>query len=327
MDACPVSDDHKSGAPRARRQSASFNWNDLTYFLELGRQRNLSGAARRLGVDHTTVSRRIRVLENALNVKLFSRTRQGFSLTDSGLKLLAYAEEIESNALSVSHVIGHFDEDASGVVRVATMEALGSLYLAPRIHEFNTRYPSITIELVTAARWINLSKREADILISFPPPSGRRLNVRKIGEFGLWLYAAPEYLKKYGEPQTIDDLKNHSMIDYIDDLVQIDTVRWLSDAIGETDTRFRSTSLIAQFMSTSAGVGIAMLPSFVAMHDKQLRRILPHQVLVKRDFWLTIHEDLLHLARVKAVATFLRDLIARDQPFLNEECDSASSPT
>ncbi|WP_346907444.1 LysR family transcriptional regulator [uncultured Roseibium sp.] len=312
-----MADDPKNGDRYSGPKSVLFNWNDLVYFLELARQRNLSGAARRLHVDHTTVSRRIRELENALNVKLFSRTRQGFNLTDAGVKLLDYAEAIESKTQSISTVIGHFDEEAKGIVRVATMEALGSLYLAPAITEFNRRNPYITIELVTAAHWINLSKREADILLSFPAPTGRRLNVTKIGEFRLWLYASPTYLKDHGEPQKVEDLKDHRFIDYIDDQVQIDAVRWLSDAVGEVTPSFRSSSLIAQFMSASSDGGIAMLPTFVATHDKNLSRVLPDKISVKRDIWLTVHEDLLHLARVNTVAAFFRDLIARDQPFLN----------
>src|SRR3546814_7319434 len=93
------------------------------------------------------------------------------------------------------------------------MEALGSLYLAPNLKTFKDQYPAITIELVTAAHWINLSKREADILISFPRPSGKRLSVNKVGEFQLRLYASRDYLDAYGEPQTVEDLLKHRSVD------------------------------------------------------------------------------------------------------------------
>ena len=168
--------------------------------------------------------------------------------------------------------------------------------------------PSVRIELVTASHWINLSKREADILISFPKPQGRRISVRKIGEFALHLYATPGYLKKIGIPKTIDDLKQHRLIDYIDELVQISAVRWLSDMIHEPPADFRSTSLVAQYHATAADLGIAMLPTFVAGRDKRLVRVLENDVVVKRDFWLTVHQDLLHLVKVLLLG-FLFDML------------------
>lgn len=289
-----------------------FNWNDLVFFIEVSRQKSLAGAARRLSVDHSTVGRRIRELESALNVKLFDRTRGGFELTDQGLKLRLQVESMEGIAYKIGRNIGVGTETTSGVVRVASMEAIGSLYLAPRFQKFNETNPGITIELVTAPNWINLSKREADILISFPPPRGRKLNVEKIGEFSLWLYASDEYLSRYGAPSTVEELHDHRMIDYIDDLIEIDAVRWLSDAIGELPTAFRSTSLIAQFMATSAASGISMLPTFVAGRDPNLKALLTDQVQEMRDIWMTVHQDHMYVQRIKEVAQFLRTIIQED---------------
>lgn len=305
-------DDKFTGAPDA----AQLDWNDVSIFLALARHGNLSEAARFMGVNHTTVGRRIRALEDHLNRRLFKRTRLGFLLTEAGHSLLRHAEGMEEHAHSIALEFNSESAAPGGVVRLATMEALGSLYLAPQMATLYAQQPSVRIELVTASHWINLSKREADILISFPKPQGRRISVEKIGEFALHLYATPGYLKAAGAPRTIDDLKQHRLIDYIDELVQISAVRWLSDMIQEPPADFRSTSLVAQYHAAAAGLGVAMLPTFVAGRDKRLVRVLEDTVVVKRDFWLAVHEDLLHLVRVREVMAFLTRLIEQDRDFL-----------
>jgi len=290
-------------------------YKDEEDILELVRHGQLSGAAKRLKVDHTTVSRRIRTLESALKCKLFSRTKSGFVPTEAGLKILEHAEAMEYRANSIAEAVGFEGTEAGGPVRIATMEGIGSFYLGPRIKRFHDRHPSILVELVTASRWIYLSKREADIFISFPKPAERRLSVRKIGEFRVSLYAASAYLAERGMPETKADLDRHDFVDYIDDLIQIQSVRWLSDVVVPRQVVFRSSSLIAQYTSATMGLGIAMLPTFVAAHNPDLKPVLP-ALSTTRDIWLSVHEDLENLSRVNAVARFLADQIARDRPIL-----------
>ncbi len=294
-----------------------FDWNDLRFFLELARQGRLAAAAQRLKVDHTTVSRRIRTLEAALDTKLFARSQDGFVLTDAGQRLLSHAEQMEAGASSISESMGGPGTSLSGVIRVASMEAFASLYLTAHLAEFRQRHPGIMVELVTAAYWVNLTKREADLLISFARPNGHRLISRKVGEFELRLYASPDYLARHGIPQKIDDLSQHTFVNYIDDLVLVDQVRWLDDLITNTQTSFRSTSLIAQYNAAIAGLGIAILPSFVAARDPRLVPLLVGQASVKRDFWLSSHADLEHVARIRATARFITEVIEKNQDFLN----------
>ncbi len=294
-----------------------FDWGDIAVFLALARHKSLSGAARALKVNHSTIGRRVRELESALETKLFERTRHGFLLTDAGELLFKDAEGVEAH---ISNIALQFSGEASrisGTVRVATMEALGSLFLSPRFIDLYEEVPSINVELVTAAHWINLSKREADVLISFPKPIGHRIDSEKIGEFALFLYASRDYLDRYGTPKSIDDLKHHRFVGYIDELIMISAVRWLSDVLRNQDAQYRSTSLVAQYHATASGLGIAMLPTFVAGNDPRLVRILPNRIKVQRDFWLSVHHDLEHIARVKQVMKFLKNLIQENADFLN----------
>jgi DNA-binding transcriptional LysR family regulator len=306
--------------PRAPSVHSSdmFDWNDLRYFLELARQGRLGPAARRLEVDHTTVGRRIAELEKALNTKLFDRTETGFVLTATGHRLLGYAETIENNALAVAESARQ-PQALAGTVRVATMEGFASFYLAERLPEFQSQHPNILVELVTSAQLLNLTKREADVSLSFVCPTGSRLIVRKVGRFDVRLYAAPAYLRDHGVPTSAEDLKGHVFVDYIDDLVQISAVRWLLDAIPNPTVVFRSTSMVSQQNAAAAGAGIVALPSFLGVRDKRFQPLSIDGVSIKRDLWLAVHEDLRHMARIKALTTFIRERIERDQPFLDSE--------
>lgn len=292
-----------------------YDWNDVVYFLEVARQRNLVRAAEKLKVDHTTVSRRIRELEKSLNSTLFKRSKSGFTLTEIGLRLLQYAEGMESQANSMVEAIGLQEADAGGAVRIAAMEGIGSFYLTKCIGDFNKLYPSIQVELITDTRFLDLSKREADIFVSFFRPQGKRLSIRKVGEFKISLYSSSNYFDDRPYPKTLKELEDHAFIDFIDDHIYSKENRWLSDILRPAHTIFRSTSLVAQYIAVSEGQGIAMLPSYVAAADRDLRPVMP-ELFSMRDIWLSVHEDLLHIARIKAVIAFLEKRVEADKALL-----------
>ncbi len=173
-----------------------FDWSDLVFFLELARQGRLVPAAKRLRADHTTVSRRVAELERGLNCKLFDRGANGFVLTDVGQKLFKYAEAIESSALAIEENVAGIASEPTGDVRVATMEGIGSFYLAPRMPILRQLFPEIRVELVTERHLISLTKREADISVSFAQMTGPRLISEAVGTFQLRLYASPQYLDR-----------------------------------------------------------------------------------------------------------------------------------
>jgi len=294
-----------------------FDWNDLTFFLELARHGRLMPAAKRLKVDHTTVSRRVSELERAVDAKLFDRRPDGFVLTEHGHRLLAIAEDIECKALSISGVLGSpGSTQPVGRVRVASMEGIAAFYLSGRFRELARTHPEIVIELVTERHLINLTKREADISVSFVPPQGARLKVRTVGAIRLALFAAPAYLASRGMPASRDELQQHDFVDYVEDLLAISSVHWLLDVLEPTSVVFRSTSLAAQQGAVAAGFGIGLLPLFCSKRDPTLVPVLPDEVVVMRDVFLTVHEDIEHLGRVRAVTRFLAGLFDREAAYL-----------
>lgn len=295
-----------------------FNWNDLTFFLELARQGRLIPAARKLRVDYTTVSRRISELEADLTVTLFERRPSGFVLTEEGHRLLAIAEKMERLSLSVGEVLNSAPAKPAGRVRLATMEGIASFYLAESFGEFNLQYPEVIIELVTERHLTNLSKREADVSVSFEPPIGSRLNVRKAGTFGLGLFASAPYLKCRGVPASRADLTAHDFVDYVVDLVAIQKTHWLLDVLEPENVVFRSTSMTAQQRAIAAGRGIGLLPYFTARTDGRLIPLLADDVKVQRDIFVSVHEDIEFVGRIRCVTKFLMEIFSRDDAYFNQ---------
>ena len=294
-----------------------FDWNDLKFFLELARQGRLMPAARRLKVDHTTVSRRISELERDLGIKIFDRKPDGFVLTEDGHKLYQTAEKIEGAALIVTEDFSAAPTEPTGRVRLTTMEGIAAFYLAEKLVQFNEKHPGVVVELVTERHLINLTKREADVCISFVPMAGPKLSVKKAGEFKLGLFASPKYIGDRGTPTSMEELKSHDFIDYVDDLVAIQPVQWLHDVLVPENVVFRSTSMAAQQNAIGAGRGIGLLPFFSAKKDHRLVRLMK-DVVVTRSLFISVHADIEYMGRVRALLRFLHETFRADQAFLND---------
>lgn len=290
------------------------NWNDLRIFLEVGRNKTLAAAARKLGVDDSTISRRIASLESSLDVAVFERDHLGFRLTPTGEELLECVLEMESGALSLAESLGGRQRSPAGRVRIATMEGIASLYLSAEFMTFQQRYPDIQIELATVASLVQVTRREADLFISFFPNEGRGVCSYVVGEFKCRLYASPEYLQQHGTPATIEDLESHRFVSYIDDLVQLGTVRWLTEAVRNPKVVFHSSSMVSQMFSAAAGAGIVMLPSFARPARFGLTGVMHQEIVVSRLVWLTVHRDLQYASRIKAVTAFIEEIMQRDYP-------------
>ena len=294
------------------------NLNDLIYFLEVARRGRLMPAARHLHVDYTTVSRRVAELEKSVSVALFERSSSGFKLTEEGRRLLALAEQIEVLAHSVQDTIAHTPGELNGRVRVTSMEGIAAYYLAEKFAEFNAQNPEILIELVTERRLVNLSKREADISISFAQPVGTHLKICNAGQFRLCLYATDNYLAKRGAPSSLDELQEHDFIDYVTEFVSVPGVHWLLDILEPESVVFRCTSIAAQQNAVAHGRGIALLPLFCAKKDPRLVPVLPELFSVKRDIIIAVHENIEYVRRVRAVTQFLKVQFERDNDYFNQ---------
>jgi DNA-binding transcriptional LysR family regulator len=286
---------------------ADFDWNDVRAFLAVARSGRLTAAAARLGVDHSTLSRRIAALEHSLKAKLFDRSPSGYSPTDAGRRLMPLAEEMERLALGAAETVGGSAGLIEGMVRIGSPEGFGSYFLAPRIQKLKAQYPQLVVQLVAASAVFSLAKREADVAISVSRPPAGRLLVSKLIDYDLGLYAAPGYLAGSADIRSCDDLKGHRFVSYIGDLLHFPELDFLQQVVPGGTTSMESSNLVAQTRATLAGAGLCVLPAFLAREEAGLVRVLADEVNLTRSLWLTVHQDLAELARVRAAVRFIRD--------------------
>lgn len=293
-----------------------YDWNDLRYFLELSRQGKLVKAALRLQVDHTTVSRRISSLEKQLQARLFDKSPTGYQLTDAGMRLLPMAEKIESQSNQLYQALSGKDARLSGTVRISTSEGIGAQVIARHIGEFRAEHPDIEIELMADTRRTSLSKREADIAITFSRPESGRLKGWKLCDYRLKLYGSRAYLDNHTKIENIEDLAQHPFVSYIDDLIEMPELRYFESTFKNPHVVFRSTNLNAQYNAIRSGVGLGLVHCFMTANDPQLVAVLPEQIMVQRSFWLMVHEDLRDVARVDAVCQFITRLLRDNEALM-----------
>lgn len=293
-----------------------MDWDDLRLFLAVMRTETLSQAAKRLKLDHSTVCRRIAQLELCLGGSLFQRNRTGLKPTELALSIMENADAVEAAITAMRELLSGKNQEPAGTVRIAMMEGIGSLYLARRLQPFIEKYPQIKLELVTSSQLVNISRREAAIFLSFFQPTGRNLHCENIGKIALTLYGTDAYFERYGEPKSVAELQQHWFCAYIDDLVQIDAVRWLDEVILNPKVSFYSNSMVAQMTAASSGVGLVLLPRFSVEKENTLRPMLEKEVVVWRDLWLSVHHDLEFSSRIKLTLQYLRELLQKEQEYL-----------
>ncbi len=283
-----------------------MDWDNLRFFLELARSGTLVGAARRLGVDHTTVARRIQALEKDTGAVLFSRDVGGHRLTEAGHRLQPQAEAMERASLTVESAAASAHEGLSGLVRIGATEGFGAIILAPRLALFAREHPELVIDLLAMPRLVHLSRREADIVISLERPARGSAVVTRLTDYALHLYAARSYLAAHPPIKARDDLRGHSFVSYVDDLLFSKELQFLDGLYQPDAYALRSTSILAQHQAVAAGAGIAVLPAFIAEPDPRLCRVLPAQASFTRTFWMSVQVETRHLARMQATCDFLR---------------------
>ena len=290
-----------------------MNWDDLRFFLEVARSGTLVGAARRLAVDHTTVARHIQALERQFGSALFVRQPEGHRLTEAGRRLQPQVEAMERAFSPIASATPGAGDGLSGPVRIGATEGFGSYILAPRLALFACQHPDLVVELLAIPRQVNLSRREADIVISLERPTRGPIVVTRLTDYTLRLYASSRYLAQHEPLASREDLRGHSFVSYIDDLLFSKELPYLNEVCRPEHFTLRSTNLIAQYRAVAAGAGIAVLPAFLAETDPSLECVLPAQVNFTRTFWMSMPEETRHFARIRAIWAFLRETVEHQQ--------------
>jgi DNA-binding transcriptional LysR family regulator len=292
-----------------------FDWDDLQAFLAIARAGRLTVAAQQMGIDHSTLSRRVAALEAGIGTRLFERRSVGFVLTPEGERLIADAEAMESLAIRIRSRLDDPSVGLTGTVRVGTPEGFGTYFLAPRIAKITAAHPDLEIELVANPRMFSLSRREADIAVSMTRPTQGRVYARKLTDYSLGVYAARSYLDTHAPISSRRDLADHPWIGYVEDLMWSAELDYLPQISTTLVPRLRISNVISQAAALSGGAGIGVLPCFMARTDSSLVRLLAGDVELARSYWLVSHADTRDVARVKLLADFIQAECGDSGPF------------
>lgn len=286
---------------------------DLRHLLALANTGRLVAAADALAVDHTTVSRRVRALEKALGVRLVERGVDGWELTETGRSVAEHARPVqEAVERAAKAATGAHEDSLAGTFRITAPDGFGTYFVAPALTRLRERHPDLSVELITATRQLSLHQSGFDLAIAIGRPGARRLRVEKLSDYDFGLYASEDYLSRHGEPESVDDLRQHPFIFYIDSLLQVGDLDFTSYLPGVT-ARFTSTNLFAQVEATRSGAGIALLPKFMARRVAELRSIDVGQPRMKLAFSLAARRESVSRRSVQVVREALREEVAARQ--------------
>jgi DNA-binding transcriptional LysR family regulator len=284
-----------------------MNWDDLRVFLAVARGGLVSRAAAELGLDPTTVSRRIQRLESSVGQTLLVRQRSGPRLTEAGRRLLADAESVERTAASLAMPA----EAPCAILRVSVTEGFGTWFIAHHLGAFARDTPHVQVDLVATSGFLSPSKRETDVAILLARPRRGPLVTRKLSDYALGLYASAAYLEgaKIG---CAGDLRGHPLVGYIPGSLYAPELDYLGEVAPGLEPTLRSSSINAQYRMIASGAGVGVLPRFIGDADAALAPVLP-EVEIRRSFWLSTHRDTRRLDHVDRFVTWLVALTGRRQ--------------
>jgi DNA-binding transcriptional LysR family regulator len=311
-------------ATRMANKQLNDSWDSFRYFLAVARAGTLSAAATQLRIEHTTVARHIRMLEDELKSQLFHRSNQGYELTEAGQRLLLTAEVVEGAVVSAKAATVS-EQQIAGTVRVGAPDGFGTVFLAPRLGALARLHPLLDVEIFATPKLFSLSKREADIAIGLSVPKQVRIVSRRLTDYLLFVYGSQAYLDAAPPILSVDDMRNHPIIGYVEEMVFAPQVSYLTAIGPNVEARIRSPSLIAQAHAALGGAGLCILPAFIGSSYPTLVPVLPDKVSLTRSFHMHIHEDHRKAAHVRAVASFIVDEVQRSAAIFREPDATGSS--
>jgi molybdate transport repressor ModE-like protein len=284
-----------------------FDWNDLRHFLAVGRTGSMSAASKTLGVNQSTVQRRLAALEKSIGHTLVERHHDGYRLTRHGELLLAEAKQVEDAVSSLQRRITSLDEPATGRVRLSTLVTLGQRIIKSGFLErFHDRCPGITIEMEMGQRIADLGRGEADIAIRGGTTGSNALVGMKIADLPWAIYASRAFVQRHGKPATAADLPRFPLIELVDELTNIPAARWLKDLAPSATIAARCGNIPSAVLAVKAGAGLAALPFVHASAEEDLACVLGPQKEHAYPIYLLVHKDMRRVPRVAAAFDFCR---------------------
>lgn len=279
------------------------HWDDIRIFLSVAREESLSGAGRVLRIDPATVGRRIARLEEDLGAPLFAKSPTGYALTEAGARLMAHAIRAEQAMEAAATELGGQAGGLSGQIRIGAPDGCANFLLPQVCAAIGAENPDLEIQIVALPRVFNLTRREADMVIAVSPPTAGRLTVQKITDYRLHLAASRAYIRTHPRITRLEDLREHRIVGYIQDMIFDRELDYLSEA-GITRVDLASNSVAVQLNLVRQGAGIGVLHDF-SLPWLRAVKVLPDRLSLTRSFYLVRHADDRRLERQNRFATAL----------------------
>lgn len=288
-----------------------MDWDDVRFFLAVARKSSIRGASATLAVNASTVSRRIDAFEKKLGVRLFERLPTGYVLTSAGDEMVGSAERIEDEVAAMNRSVIGRDTQLNGTLRVTMPAGLATHLLMPDFAAFGQQFPGIQLEFAISSEEFNLSKREADVAIRITNNPPEYLVGRHVTKIAKAVYASVEYLEAH-------DLENSpELLNWLGWEDNEAYPQWIKQSdFPKTPVHHQSNDLLVQLEATRSGMGLAVLPCFMADRIPNLHRLSFYKTGHCGDVWILTHKDLSSTARVRAFMNFMVDAFEKHRPLL-----------
>lgn len=286
---------------RSVHTEVQVNWDDLRVFLAVARSGSISSGARQLDLQHSTVSRRMRKLEQDLGVRLFDKVPSGYALTTAGESLVQAADRMEREVLSVDGTLSGKDLKPSGPLRVTAVDNMATTVLMPMFTAFSRCYPEVTLHVMVSNSDVSLAQREADVAIRLTNTPPDTLIGKRVVTVSSAVYGSPLYIKQLredgGEPQWlgVECCGFHKS--------------WTKQACGDQTHLFYVDDTLLTQAALREGMGVSILPCFMGDPDPALARYTEPQPEWDLGLWILLHPDLKRTARVLAFRDYMQQAI------------------
>ena len=295
-------------------EASRLSADDLLVLLAVGRSGRYVTAAEELGMNHTTISRRVAALEQSIGGRLLARSAGGWELTDLGREALAAAESVEAALRTLSGPAG--SRSLEGVVRMSATDGFSAYVAAPAAARVQRLHPGVTVEIVAATRRATQQRSGLDIEVVVGEPQVHRAQAEWLGDYRLGLYGSRDYLERHGAPATRTGLTGHPLVYFIDSMLQVDDLdlaRTIAPTMRESVT---STNVFVHVEATRAAAGLGLLPCFMADRHADLVRVLPDEVGVLLGYWLVARTETLRRPEVAVLVDAIRDVVSDQRDIL-----------
>jgi DNA-binding transcriptional LysR family regulator len=285
---------------------AMFDWDDLRHFLAVARHGSTIQAAKALGMNQSTVQRRIAALERQLGQRLFERCPEGYRLTRLGEELRPIAERVETDVTDFTRHSASSNVELVGTIRVTCPETAGyRIMKSPILETFHARYPGLRVEMAMVDRVLDLSKGEADIAFRTSDPMDDALVARKVAEVPWAVFASRAYIERRGAPKTLDEIASHDVVQFDGPIAEHPGARWLRRVAPQARIAARCTSTSALVLAVKSGAGLSPLPVIAAENEPDVVCLFNSIPELRLPFYLLIHRDMQRTPRVRAFCDFV----------------------